>query len=160
MNQQLKQIKKRADINTISKVDLSSCIQYAEKLITVFREAAKSAVSQISLVTGNNVYFKCINYIYIYCIYLSNCFKMLDDKKINTESIMQVMVNSVEKVFSKEESIKGVTVCLQMCSATLAGEIANAAQTIQEADLTLLTNDIHKVRLYLLRSCVCYSIMF
>jgi hypothetical protein len=59
---------------------------------------------------------------------------------------MQVMVNSVEKVFSKEESSKEVTVCLQMCITTLAGEIANAAQTIQEADLTLHTNDLHKVR--------------
>lgn len=53
INQHLKQIKKRADINNVIKVDLNSCIQYAEKLITVLRETAKSAVSQISLVTGN-----------------------------------------------------------------------------------------------------------
>lgn len=145
MNQQLKQIKKRADINTIMKVDLSSCIQYAEILITVLREAAKNAVSQISLVIGNNVYTNVIHVIKKE----SDCVKILDDKKINTESIMQVMTNAVEKVFSKEESNKGVTVCLQMCTATLAGEIANAAQTIQEADLTLLPNDIHKVRLYM-----------
>jgi Ni2+-binding GTPase involved in maturation of urease and hydrogenase len=60
MNQQLKQIKKRADVNVITKIDLSSCIQYAEKLITVLREVAKSAVSQISLVTGNNIYLRVI----------------------------------------------------------------------------------------------------
>jgi len=46
-------MKKRADINSVIKVDLSSCIQYAEKLISVLRETAKSAVSQISLGTGN-----------------------------------------------------------------------------------------------------------
>lgn len=118
INQHLKQMKKRADINSVIKVDLSSCIQYAEKLISVLRETAKSAVSQISLGT--------------------------DDKKINSESIMYVMNNSVEKVFEKEESSKGVTVCLKMCISTLAGEIANAAQVILEADLTLPTTDISK----------------
>jgi len=65
IHQHLKQIKKRADINSIIKVDLSSCIQYAEKLITVLRETAKCAVSQISLGTGNlkikiNLLFKLI----------------------------------------------------------------------------------------------------
>lgn len=55
INQHLKQIKKRTDVNNIIKVDLSSCIQFAEKLITVLRETAKSAVSQISLATGNFV---------------------------------------------------------------------------------------------------------
>ncbi|XP_060839401.1 dynactin subunit 1 isoform X2 [Rhopalosiphum padi] len=118
INQHLKQMKKRADINSVIKVDLSSCIQYAEKLITVLRETAKSAVSQISLGT--------------------------DDKKINSESIMQVMNNAVEKVFEKEELSKGVTVCLKMCISTLAGEIANAAQVILEADLTLPTTDKSK----------------
>lgn len=54
INQHLKQIKKRVDINSVIKVDLNSCIQYAEKLITVLRETAKSAVSQVSLVTGNS----------------------------------------------------------------------------------------------------------
>jgi len=68
-----------------------------------------------------------------------------DDKKINSESIMYVMNNSVEKVFEKEESSKGVTVCLKMCISALAGEIANAAQVILEADLTLPTTDISKV---------------
>lgn len=53
INQHLKHIKKRADINSILKIDLSTCIQNAEKLITVLRETAKSAVSQISLITGN-----------------------------------------------------------------------------------------------------------
>ncbi|XP_008183205.1 dynactin subunit 1 isoform X3 [Acyrthosiphon pisum] len=118
IHQHLKQIKKRADINSIIKVDLSSCIQYAEKLITVLRETAKCAVSQISLGT--------------------------DDKKINSESIMLVMNNSVEKVFEKEESNNGVTICLKMCISTLAGEIANAAQVILEADLTLPTTDKSK----------------
>lgn len=70
-----------------------------------------------------------------------------DDKKINNESIMQVMNNSVEKVFDKEESSKGVTICLKMCIATLAGEVANAAQAIQEAEMTLPTTNISKVRL-------------
>ncbi|CAI6368272.1 unnamed protein product [Macrosiphum euphorbiae] len=116
IHQHLKQIKKRADINSIIKVDLSSCIQYAEKLITVLRETAKCAVSQISL----------------------------DDKKINSESIMLVMNNSVEKVFEKEESNNGVTICLKMCISTLAGEIANAAQVILEADMTLPTTDKSK----------------
>lgn len=55
------------------------------------------------------------------------------------------MNNSVEKIFEKEESSKGVTVCLKMCISTLAGEIANAAQAIQEADLTLSTADTPKV---------------
>ncbi|XP_060880408.1 dynactin subunit 1 isoform X2 [Metopolophium dirhodum] len=116
IHQHLKQIKKRADINSIIKVDLSSCIQYAEKLITVLRETAKCAVSQISL----------------------------DDKKINSESIMLVMNNSVEKIFEKEESNNGMTICLKMCISTLAGEIANAAQVILEADLTLPTTDKSK----------------
>lgn len=58
---------------------------------------------------------------------------------------MQVMLNSVDKVFEKEESSKGVTVCLKMCISTLASEIANAAQAIQEADLTLPTTDTSKV---------------
>lgn len=53
INQHLKQIKRRVEVNGIIKVDLSSCIQHAEKLITVLRETAKSAVSQISLATGN-----------------------------------------------------------------------------------------------------------
>lgn len=57
------------------------------------------------------------------------------------------MNNSVEKVFEKEESSKGVTVCLKMCISTLAGEIANAAQAIQEADLTLPTADTPKVNI-------------
>ncbi|XP_060880410.1 dynactin subunit 1 isoform X4 [Metopolophium dirhodum] len=118
IHQHLKQIKKRADINSIIKVDLSSCIQYAEKLITVLRETAKCAVSQISLGT--------------------------DDKKINSESIMLVMNNSVEKIFEKEESNNGMTICLKMCISTLAGEIANAAQVILEADLTLPTTDKSK----------------
>lgn len=52
INQHLKQIKKRADVNNIIKTDLSSCVQYAEKLIAVLRETAKSAVSQVSLATG------------------------------------------------------------------------------------------------------------
>lgn len=52
ITQHLKQIKKRADINNSVKVDLSSTIQYAEKLISVLRETAKSAVSQVSLATG------------------------------------------------------------------------------------------------------------
>ncbi|XP_015375874.1 PREDICTED: dynactin subunit 1 isoform X2 [Diuraphis noxia] len=116
IHQHLKQIKKRADINSTTKIDLSSSIQYAEKLITVLRETAKCAVSQISL----------------------------DDKKINIESIMQVMNNSVEKVFEKEESSKGVAICLKMCISTLAGEIANAAQVILEADMTLPTSDKSK----------------
>lgn len=59
---------------------------------------------------------------------------------------MQVMNNAVEKVFEKEESSKGVTVCLKLCIATLAGEIANTAQAIQEADLTLPTLDSSKVK--------------
>ncbi|XP_025206308.1 dynactin subunit 1 isoform X2 [Melanaphis sacchari] len=118
INQHLKQMKKRADINSVIKVDLSSCVQYAEKLITVLRETAKCAISQISLGA--------------------------DDKKINSETIMQVMNNSAEKVFEKEESSKGVTVCLKMCISTLAGEIANAAQVILEADLTLPTIDKSK----------------
>ncbi|VVC37313.1 Hypothetical protein CINCED_3A019391 [Cinara cedri] len=118
INQHLKQIKKRADVNSIIKSDLSACTQFAEKLITVLRETAKSAVSQISLAT--------------------------DDKNVNSENIMQVMLNSVEKVFEKEESSKGVTVCLKMCISTLASEIANAAQAIQEADLTLATTDTSK----------------
>lgn len=58
---------------------------------------------------------------------------------------MQVMNNSVDKVFEKEESVKGVTICLKLCISTLAGEIANAAQSIQEADLTLPTSNIPKV---------------
>lgn len=58
---------------------------------------------------------------------------------------MQVMNNSVDKVFEKEESVKGVTICLKMCISTLAGEIANAAQSIQEADLTLPSPDTTKV---------------
>lgn len=53
INQHLKQIKKRADVNNILKTDLSSCIQYAEKLITVLRETAKNVVGQISVATGN-----------------------------------------------------------------------------------------------------------
>lgn len=57
------------------------------------------------------------------------------------------MNNSVEKVFDKEESSKGVTICLKMCIATLAGEIANAAQAIQDADITLPTTKIPKVKL-------------
>lgn len=61
---------------------------------------------------------------------------------------MHIMNNSVEKVFNKEESSKGVTICLKMCITALAGEIANAAQTIQDADMTLSTNtNIPKVRL-------------
>jgi len=52
INQHLKQIKKRADVNSIIKADFSSCVQFAEKLITVLRETAKSAVGQISLATG------------------------------------------------------------------------------------------------------------
>jgi len=59
---------------------------------------------------------------------------------------MQVMNNSVEKVFEKEESSKGVIICLKMCISTLAGEIANAAQVILEADLTLPTSDKSKVK--------------
>lgn len=59
---------------------------------------------------------------------------------------MLVMNNSVEKVFEKEESNNGVIICLKMCISTLAGEIANAAQVIQEADLTLPTTDKSKVR--------------
>jgi len=59
---------------------------------------------------------------------------------------MQVMNNSVEKVFVKEESSKGVTICLKMCISTLAGEIANAAQVILEADLTLPTSNKPKVK--------------
>lgn len=59
---------------------------------------------------------------------------------------MQVMLNSVEKVFEKEESSKGVTVCLKLCISTIASEIANAAQAIQEADLTLPTTDTSKVK--------------
>lgn len=59
------------------------------------------------------------------------------------------MNNSVEKIFEKEEFSKGVTVCLKMCIATFAGEIANTAQAIQEADLTLLTTDVSKVKLKL-----------
>lgn len=55
------------------------------------------------------------------------------------------MNNSVEKVFEKEESSKGTTVCMKMCIATFAGEIANAAQAIQEADITLPATDISKV---------------
>lgn len=60
---------------------------------------------------------------------------------------MQVMNNAVEKVFEKEDSSKGVTICLKMCISTLAGEIANAAQVILEADLTLPTTDKTKVKL-------------
>jgi len=52
INQHLKQIKKRADVNSIIKADLTSCIEFAEKLINVLRETAKSAVSQISIATG------------------------------------------------------------------------------------------------------------
>lgn len=59
------------------------------------------------------------------------------------------MNNSVEKVFEREEYNKGVTVCLKLCVATLAGEIANTAQAIQEADLTLPISDISKVTLEL-----------
>lgn len=59
---------------------------------------------------------------------------------------MQVMNNSVEKVFDKEESTKGVTICLKMCISTIAGEIANAAQVILEADLTIPTTDKSKVK--------------
>lgn len=62
---------------------------------------------------------------------------------------MQVMNNSVEKVFEKEEYNKGVTICLKLCIATFAGEIANTAQAIQEADLTLPITDISKVILEL-----------
>lgn len=58
INQHLKQIKKRADVNNIIKGNLNSCIQYAEKLITVLRETAKSAVSQISLATGIKIKLK------------------------------------------------------------------------------------------------------
>lgn len=53
INQHLKQIKKRADVNTIVKADLTSCTQYAEKLITILRETAKCAVSQVSIASGN-----------------------------------------------------------------------------------------------------------
>lgn len=53
INQHLKQIKKRADANTIINADLTPCTQNAEKLITVLRETAKSAVSQISIASGN-----------------------------------------------------------------------------------------------------------
>lgn len=53
INQHLKQIKKRAEVNSIIKSDLSSCTQFAEKLITVLRETAKCSVSQVSLATGN-----------------------------------------------------------------------------------------------------------
>lgn len=56
--------------------------------------------------------------------------------------------NAVEKLFEKEEFSKGVTVCLKMCISTLAGEIANAAQAIQEADITLSTTDATKVILF------------
>lgn len=61
---------------------------------------------------------------------------------------MQVLNNSVEKMFEKEEYGKGVIVCLKICISTLAGEIANAAQAIQDADLTLPTTDTSKVRIY------------
>lgn len=60
---------------------------------------------------------------------------------------MQVLNNSVEKIFEKEEFSKGAIVCLKMCIGTLAGEIANAAQAIQESDLTLSTIDTFKVNL-------------
>jgi len=56
------------------------------------------------------------------------------------------MNNSVEKVFEKEESNNGVTICLKMCISTFAGEIANAAQVILEADMTLPTTDKSKVK--------------
>ncbi|XP_050429096.1 dynactin subunit 1 isoform X2 [Adelges cooleyi] len=119
INQHLKQIKKRADVNSFVKVDLSSSIQYAEQLICVLRETAKCAVSQISLAT--------------------------DDKKINSDSIMQVLNSSVEKSFGKEEATKGVTICLKLCIGSIAGEIASAAQAVQETDLTLPTPDCSKV---------------
>jgi len=67
------------------------------------------------------------------------------------------MNNSVEKVFEKEESSKGVTVCLKMCIATVAGEIANAAQAIQEADLTSPTIDKSKVKLKYQYLCIFYN---
>ncbi|XP_050534723.1 dynactin subunit 1 isoform X2 [Daktulosphaira vitifoliae] len=119
VTQHLKQIKKRADINNSVKVDLSSTIQYAEKLISVLRETARSAVSQISLAA--------------------------DDKKINSKSIMQVMINSVEKVFGKDQAVKGVTICLKMCVGTLAGEVAGAAQAVQEADLSNSSTEMPNV---------------
>lgn len=62
---------------------------------------------------------------------------------------MQVMNNSVEKIFEKEESTKGVIVCLKMCITTLASEIANAAQAIQESDIVLPTTDMPKVKFQL-----------
>lgn len=77
---------------------------------------------------------------------LLNYVNIVDDKKINTENIMQVMLNSVGKVFEKEESNKGVTICLKTCISTLASEIANAAQAVQEADLTLPATDTSKVK--------------
>lgn len=55
------------------------------------------------------------------------------------------MNNSVEKIFEKEESNKGITVCLKLCISTLASEIANIAQAIQEADLTLPMSNKSKV---------------
>lgn len=61
---------------------------------------------------------------------------------------MQVLNNAVEKSFEKEEFSKGVIVCLKICISTLAGEIANAAQAIQEADMTLSTTDTTKVILF------------
>lgn len=78
---------------------------------------------------------------------ITNEVNVSDDKKVNSEKIMQVLNSSVEKMFEKEEYSKGVIVCLKMRISTLAGEIANAAQAIQEADLTLPTTDISKVRL-------------
>lgn len=82
--------------------------------------------------------------------HLINYINILDDKKINSEHIIQVLNNSVEKIFEKEEYNKGVIVCLKMCISTLAGEIANTAQAIQEADLTLPITDTSKVQLKLL----------
>lgn len=143
INQHLKQIKKRADVNTIVKADLTSCTQCAEKLITILRETAKCAVSQVSIASGN------VLKLYWFCVFyqLANEANVSDDKKINSEKIMQVLNSSVEKMFEKEEYSNGVIVCLKMSVSTLAGEIANAAQAIQEADLTLPTTDISKVRL-------------
>lgn len=149
INQHLKQIKKRADANNVIKADLTSCTQHAEKLITVLRDTAKSAVGQISIATGivKKFVFVFFNY-YRIVFHFYYLFNILDDKKISSEKIMQVLNNSVEKIFEKEEFSKGVIVCLKICISTLASEIANAAQAVQEADLTIPTSDTSKVKLY------------
>lgn len=70
------------------------------------------------------------------------------------------MNNSVEKIFEKEEFSKGVIVCLKMCISTLASDIANAAQAIQEADLTPTITNKSKVKFKYLNLFLFYDEKF